>query len=35
MGRGFTLMCLLTGSLWGRPMWGTICYRLSGGYPLT
>jgi heme exporter protein C len=19
----FTLMCLLTGSLWGRPMWGT------------
>jgi heme exporter protein C len=23
LGAGFTLMCLITGSLWGRPMWGT------------
>jgi heme exporter protein C len=23
MGAAFTLICLLTGSLWGRPMWGT------------
>src|SRR5216683_1062072 len=23
IGAGFTLMCLITGSLWGRPMWGT------------
>jgi heme exporter protein C len=23
IGAGFTLMCLVTGSLWGRPMWGT------------
>ena len=23
VGAAFTLMCLLTGSLWGRPMWGT------------
>jgi heme exporter protein C len=23
IGTAFTLMCLLTGSLWGRPMWGT------------
>ena len=23
LGAAFTLMCLLTGSLWGRPMWGT------------
>src|SRR5687768_6623332 len=23
IGAGFTLICLLTGSLWGRPMWGT------------
>jgi heme exporter protein C len=23
LGAGFTLMCLVTGSLWGRPMWGT------------
>jgi heme exporter protein C len=23
IGAAFTLMCLLTGSLWGRPMWGT------------
>jgi heme exporter protein C len=23
LGAGFTLVCLLTGSLWGRPMWGT------------
>jgi heme exporter protein C len=22
LGAGFTLMCLLTGALWGRPMWG-------------
>jgi heme exporter protein C len=22
-GAAFTLMCLVTGSLWGRPMWGT------------
>jgi len=21
--RRFTLQCLITGSLWGRPMWGT------------
>ena len=24
IGAAFTLMCLLTGSLWGRPMWGTL-----------
>jgi heme exporter protein C len=23
LGAGFTLICLVTGSLWGRPMWGT------------
>jgi heme exporter protein C len=23
IGAGFTLMCLVTGSLWGRPVWGT------------
>src|ERR1700750_3094521 len=23
IGASFTLMCLVTGSLWGRPMWGT------------
>jgi heme exporter protein C len=23
LGAGFTLLCLLTGSLWGKPMWGT------------
>ena len=23
IGTAFTLMCLITGSLWGRPMWGT------------
>jgi heme exporter protein C len=23
IGGAFTLMCLITGSLWGRPMWGT------------
>lgn len=23
LGAAFTLVCLLTGSLWGRPMWGT------------
>ena len=23
IGAGFTFLCLLTGSLWGRPMWGT------------
>jgi heme exporter protein C len=23
VGAGFTLMCLITGSLWGRPMWNT------------
>jgi heme exporter protein C len=23
IGSAFTLMCLITGSLWGRPMWGT------------
>src|SRR5436309_11938725 len=23
LGAAFTLMCLVTGSLWGRPMWGT------------
>jgi heme exporter protein C len=23
IGAGFTLLCLITGSLWGRPMWGT------------
>ena len=23
IGAAFTLLCLLTGSLWGRPMWGT------------
>jgi heme exporter protein C len=23
LGAGFTLLCLLTGSLWGEPMWGT------------
>ena len=23
IGAGFTLICLITGSLWGRPMWGT------------
>jgi heme exporter protein C len=23
LGAGFTLICLITGSLWGRPMWGT------------
>ncbi|MBI3433468.1 MAG: heme ABC transporter permease [Proteobacteria bacterium] len=23
LGAGFTFLCLLTGSLWGRPMWGT------------
>jgi heme exporter protein C len=23
IGAGFTLMCLVTGMLWGRPMWGT------------
>jgi heme exporter protein C len=23
LGAGFTLMALITGSLWGRPMWGT------------
>jgi heme exporter protein C len=22
LGAGFTLLCLITGSLWGRPMWG-------------
>ena len=22
IGAGFTLLCLLTGALWGRPMWG-------------
>ena len=25
IGAAFTLMCLVTGSLWGRPMWGTYC----------
>ena len=23
VGAGFTLICLITGSLWGKPMWGT------------
>ena len=23
IGAGFTLICLITGSLWGKPMWGT------------
>jgi heme exporter protein C len=23
IGAGFTMICLLTGSLWGKPMWGT------------
>src|SRR5438445_2673283 len=23
LGAGFTLICLVTGSLWGQPMWGT------------
>ena len=23
LGAGFTLLCLVTGSLWGQPMWGT------------
>lgn len=23
IGAGFTLICLVTGSLWGKPMWGT------------
>jgi heme exporter protein C len=23
VGAGFTLVCLVTGSLWGQPMWGT------------
>lgn len=23
VGAGFTLLCLVTGSLWGQPMWGT------------
>ena len=23
IGAAFTLICLVTGSLWGRPMWGT------------
>jgi heme exporter protein C len=23
LGAGFTFICLVTGSLWGRPMWGT------------
>lgn len=23
LGAGFTLVCLITGSLWGKPMWGT------------
>jgi heme exporter protein C len=23
LGAGFTLICLLTGAIWGRPMWGT------------
>jgi heme exporter protein C len=23
LGAGFTLICLVTGSVWGRPMWGT------------
>ena len=23
IGAGFTLLCLITGSLWGKPMWGT------------
>ena len=23
VGAAFTLICLLTGSLWGKPMWGT------------
>lgn len=23
LGAGFTLLCLVTGSLWGEPMWGT------------
>jgi heme exporter protein C len=23
IGAGFTLLCLITGALWGRPMWGT------------
>ena len=23
VGAGFTAVCLVTGSLWGRPMWGT------------
>src|SRR5208282_3185969 len=23
LGAGFTLLCLATGSLWGKPMWGT------------
>jgi heme exporter protein C len=23
LGAGFTLICLITGSLWGQPMWGT------------
>src|SRR5690349_7782276 len=23
LGAGFTLLCLITGSLWGEPMWGT------------
>lgn len=23
IGAGFTIICLVTGSLWGRPMWGT------------
>ena len=23
LGAGFTFICLVTGSLWGKPMWGT------------
>ena len=23
LGAGFTLVCLVTGALWGQPMWGT------------
>src|SRR6202789_4750268 len=26
LGAGFTFVCLVTGSLWGKPMWGT--YRV-------
>ena len=29
VGAAFTFVCLVTGSLWGKPMWGTILVDLG------